>query len=116
MAHRHSPSRASGRMAILLSGHVRDACSKGMWAIEQQALHCRAMFVHCDVFIHSWETSNVDDGSTGSSHAASSWDCVRQIATAVSAAAVTVQRQAVDALNMSQLWGSSSISYEGALA
>ena len=108
------------RMAILLSGHIRSACSEGKWAIQQQVTRCRSVFTRCDVFMHTWEASDVEQvhvetRAVHSFSSALSWGCVRELSTIVAPLAVTVQRQAVDVLNMSRNWGSSSISYEGAV-
>ena len=94
--------------AILLSGHVRDACDGGAWALHEQVARCRAVFARCDVFLHTWERRD-----STSAAAAPSWNCVGNLVHWLSPAAVAVQRQELGALNRSRQWRASRLSYEG---
>ena len=101
--------RQQRRVAILLSGHVRDSCSGGVWALQQTLARCRTAFspARCDVFLHTWERRDSGDASD------SSWSCVTQLESALSPVAVTVQRQEHVDLNMTRQWRNSRLSYEG---
>lgn len=98
---------SSPRAAILLSGHVRDTCDIGGWALYEQVDRCRSAFTAslCDVFVHTWDKLNSDTPET-------SWDCITNLMRWLSPAAVAVQRQETDSLNMSLLWRTSHLSYE----
>ena len=84
------------RAAILLSGHLRGTCDDpsglGVAAVAAQVLECLRLFLHCDIFLHTWSTLDKSEGylpphrtcdkgcrMTLARHNRSSWPCVHRL-------------------------------------
>ncbi|KAL1503631.1 hypothetical protein AB1Y20_012106 [Prymnesium parvum] len=93
--------------ALLLSGHLRDACEAGAAALHEQAARCRAAFhaTRCDVFLHTWD---LHDAATPRPSLA----CAAALARSLPLAALTVEHQETRLLNMSARWRASPRAYE----
>ncbi|KAL3903967.1 MAG: hypothetical protein SGPRY_011462 [Prymnesium sp.] len=94
------------RAAVLLSGHLREACDEGWWALVEQVGRCRDSFPRgCDVFLHTWHTTRPLLHTP-------SLPCVSSLVRALAPAAVSVERQETSGFNMSRPWRASVRSYE----
>ena len=107
------------RVALILTGHLRDTCDrrgsgKGLATLAAHADMCRSAFARCDIFLHTWDrlekppppTLNTTRRcSAKSSHKCrknprlfdtphrSSWPCVQNVTALLDPVAVTVERQ-----------------------
>lgn len=85
-------SPLGARAALLVTGHLRDACHD--WDhLKLQVSQCKQSFVSCDVYICTWNTSDVRTYHKWQVQADDAYACAQTIAQDIEAVTLQIDRQ-----------------------
>lgn len=117
-----SSERSTKRAAVIISGHLRDACDDHEHLLRQRH-DCMGVFAACDVFLCTWDTVQIPTKTWRNVSAystASAFTCSSTIAKALGASVLVIDTQHTDATESNgtecgqqPCWGQTGVAIDG---